>query len=658
MQENDGGRDEIIAQKTIEIELLKKQKAETETKLLQAEETFANLEKLQERKTAYEKLCAQLKAAQDSYQAYSEKSARLQRAEQAKIVQELAQKAREMRKSEQGAQAAFEAAQKQAQTASEQIEKIDAYVLEKNFDERIEKLTENVGMLTAAQAQIAACENAKEKLNDCTRAYAQLKEQAKSRGVVEEDFDAQLKQITERLEALGQDQSFAEFLKQNFKEMMVAETRQEIQDDLTALSKKYPQTQEDVRILKEKYAVKTDGQAFDIAAAKKQFDGVESERKELKRAQESLEKRKKAYQEFKEQEARIIEDGKRYREMYNEAQEKIAFVKDMGSLDECKKERETLRAEKEKTLALKQATTEKLNVALSESKAQAMVKDNYAKQATEQEEVLKAELAARQFDSVEQAETLLKEIGDLERAKTACEQFFETYNLLKTQTQQAYEQEFENVDDTILQTAREQKLTLNELKIALNSEIAVGEDNLKTLKETQQRYLSYQKELEEKEKQKRLWEQLKSLVRGNQFMEFIASEYLQEICVTASRTLNSLTNGRYFLRYSDKEFKVGDNLNGGAFRAVKTLSGGETFLVSLSLALALSNSIFARSMRPIEFFFLDEGFGTLDAKLVDTVMDVLGKLSKNFAVGLISHVEELKECIDKKILLTKMLCMF
>jgi exonuclease SbcC len=121
MQENDGGRDEIIAQKTMEIELLKKQKAETESKLLQAEETFANLEKLQERKTAYEKLCAQLKAAQDSYQAYSEKSVRLQRAEQAKILQELAQKAREMRKSEQGAQAAFEAAQKQAENALVQI---------------------------------------------------------------------------------------------------------------------------------------------------------------------------------------------------------------------------------------------------------------------------------------------------------------------------------------------------------------------------------------------------------------------------------------------------------------------------------------------------------------------------------------------------------
>ena len=134
-------------------------------------------------------------------------------------------------------------------------------------------------------------------------------------------------------------------------------------------------------------------------------------------------------------------------------------------------------------------------------------------------------------------------------------------------------------------------------------------------------------------------------------MEFIASEYLQEICFSASKTLLSLTGGKYFLQY-DKEFKVGDNLNGGNLRAVKTLSGGETFLVSLSLALSLSAAICLKSLRPIEFFFLDEGFGTLDEKLVDTVMDVLGKLSKSFAVGLISHVEELKHRIDNKILVT------
>lgn len=147
-------------------------------------------------------------------------------------------------------------------------------------------------------------------------------------------------------------------------------------------------------------------------------------------------------------------------------------------------------------------------------------------------------------------------------------------------------------------------------------------------------------------------DELRLLVRGNRFLEYIASEYLQEICASASKTLLSLTGGRYFLRYDEKEFKVGDNLDGGNMRGVKTLSGGETFLVSLSLALSLSAAICMKSLRPIEFFFLDEGFGTLDEKLVDTVMDVLGKLSRTFSVGLISHVEELKHRIEQKILVT------
>ena len=136
-------------------------------------------------------------------------------------------------------------------------------------------------------------------------------------------------------------------------------------------------------------------------------------------------------------------------------------------------------------------------------------------------------------------------------------------------------------------------------------------------------------------------------------MEFIAEEHLQNVTHNASARLLSLTMGKYFLRYNGGFF-VGDNLNGGTLRGVHTLSGGEVFLVSLSLALALSEEICARSSRPMEFFFLDEGFGTLDSTLVDTVMDSLEKLrNEHFAIGIISHVEELKHRIEKKISVEK-----
>lgn len=144
-------------------------------------------------------------------------------------------------------------------------------------------------------------------------------------------------------------------------------------------------------------------------------------------------------------------------------------------------------------------------------------------------------------------------------------------------------------------------------------------------------------------------EKLRGLLYGNKFMEFVAGEYLAEIADAASDTLLKLTGGRYFVRY-EQGFFVGDNFNAGQQRSVNTLSGGETFLVSLSLALALSAAIYAKSLRPIEFFFLDEGFGTLDEKLIDTVMDSLEKLkNRHFSIGLISHVEELKHRIGHKI---------
>lgn len=147
-------------------------------------------------------------------------------------------------------------------------------------------------------------------------------------------------------------------------------------------------------------------------------------------------------------------------------------------------------------------------------------------------------------------------------------------------------------------------------------------------------------------------EKLRALLYGNRFMEFIAGEYLSEISDAATQTLLKLTNGRYFIRYN-QGFFVGDNFNGGELRGVNTLSGGETFLISLSLALSLSAAIYAKSLKPIEFFFLDEGFGTLDEKLIDTVMDSLEKLKNtHFMIGLISHVEELKHRVENKIVVT------
>ena len=145
---------------------------------------------------------------------------------------------------------------------------------------------------------------------------------------------------------------------------------------------------------------------------------------------------------------------------------------------------------------------------------------------------------------------------------------------------------------------------------------------------------------------------LYNLVKAKQLMEFVAEEYLAEITAASSKTMLTLSGGKYNLIY-DKDFYVLDNLNGGMRRSVSSLSGGETFLVSLSLALSLSGEIYSKSNRPMEFFFLDEGFGTLDDNLIETVLDSLEKLkNSHFSIGLISHVAEMKNRIQRKILVS------
>lgn len=205
-----------------------------------------------------------------------------------------------------------------------------------------------------------------------------------------------------------------------------------------------------------------------------------------------------------------------------------------------------------------------------------------------------------------------------------------------------------------LRAVSEEKNRLAEEIEDLARVIAVLQRQCDELKAKLQEKKDLQKELDACARERDLVYQLKEATKGNKFLEYIANEYLCDVSSLASSTLLRLTDGRYFLAYKDNNFNVGDNFDCGNLRGVNTLSGGETFLVSLSLALALSQTICSRSRKSIEFFFLDEGFGTLDSTLVDTVMSALEKLkSSDFTIGVISHVEELKHRIDSRILVFK-----
>jgi exonuclease SbcC len=181
---------------------------------------------------------------------------------------------------------------------------------------------------------------------------------------------------------------------------------------------------------------------------------------------------------------------------------------------------------------------------------------------------------------------------------------------------------------------------------------AVAEKGYKELVDRHERWLQLAKDDAALSNRKTYLADLASLLRGNALVDFLAERQLQQVAFDASTFLGKLTAYRYAIEVgSDGSFIIRDDVNGGYRRAVHTLSGGETFLTSLALALALSSQIQLQGKYPLEFFFLDEGFGSLDQELLDVAMTALERLHLNrLHVGIISHVPELRNRILRRLL--------
>ena len=138
-----------------------------------------------------------------------------------------------------------------------------------------------------------------------------------------------------------------------------------------------------------------------------------------------------------------------------------------------------------------------------------------------------------------------------------------------------------------------------------------------------------------------------SAKRGR-FESWIVEEALRRLVEGATQTLNELSTGQYSMTLSDTgEFLVIDHHNADETRSAKTLSGGETFLASLSLALSLSDQLSelaTKGAARLDAIFLDEGFGTLDADTLETVAATVENLAATGRmVGIVTHVRELAE---------------
>lgn len=148
------------------------------------------------------------------------------------------------------------------------------------------------------------------------------------------------------------------------------------------------------------------------------------------------------------------------------------------------------------------------------------------------------------------------------------------------------------------------------------------------------------------------WKTLGSSLGVSAFQQYLLQEVESRLLSGAGQLLLEISDGRYRLALEGGEYVVQDLWNAGEMRAVRTLSGGETFLASLSLAIALSDYLAGNQI--LGALFLDEGFGTLDPQALEAVAGALENLrTGGRMVGVITHIESLSERLPHHLLVSK-----
>lgn len=251
-------------------------------------------------------------------------------------------------------------------------------------------------------------------------------------------------------------------------------------------------------------------------------------------------------------------------------------------------------------------------------------------------------------------QTLLLNVAEIDKFKQKVEDFHKEFDVLEANTLALREKTKDYIytkDDynDLIKTLNDNEEKLTNLKVFIN----VNKITLDIQKQNLQSVLLLQKDLDEVNNEFNAVEQLEGLLSGGALIDFVSEEYMGLITDFANNYVYKISKGKYLLNY-DGDFNVIDNFNGGIKRSVKTLSGGERFIVSLSLALGISQSIAVNNNKNFNFFFIDEGFGNLSENYIEKVLQSFDALIKlNFTVGFITHVEKMEYYLNNRIIVTK-----
>jgi exonuclease SbcC len=387
---------------------------------------------------------------------------------------------------------------------------------------------------------------------------------------------------------------------------------------------------------------------------------ISGQQKALEKEREHLEKYKKALEEFTLDEAKKEEQIKTseanlkilkwsdYKE--NETAEIVDIYKKLAqsNLETEQNYQKLVKDEKEISpkVAGQKTIISQLETRISELE----------KEISENENILTKSLVENNFIDVKAVQNILLQEINVQQVRNTIQQFRIQFETLKNGIAdlETKLRDF-SFDEKQFAEAENQFTTAeNNLKLANNSVVKISSEIDRLEKEFKKKE-NLLLDLAKVQKRRENLAIMQNLFNGAGFVRYISSIYLRQLCDHANVRFHRMTRNQLSLQLNENnDFEIIDYLNEGRSRSVKTLSGGQAFQVSLSLALALAESVQTNAQSEKNFFFIDEGFGTQDVESVNIVFETLMNLQKeNRIVGIISHVEELKEKIPVSLHITK-----
>lgn len=378
----------------------------------------------------------------------------------------------------------------------------------------------------------------------------------------------------------------------------------------------------------------------------------ETKEKELKNAEQNLEKFNKLLQEIRDEfnlktaERKTIEEQLKTIGISNISMESEALTQHIITLEKHVSET----AEKHELLSKKIIAQNQKKSVLDEriQSTQVSLKE-YKDQLEKLEADLLANLDKSSFSHVDEIVELLKQEIDTKALREEIDHFRQAFFKSKADVAEMEKQTegktFDlNIYDILIQQIAVQEKTVQEKHDAHVRENAM----LQKLKEDFAQKEMLMQSMDTFRRRADNISIMKNLFKGSGFVNYISTVYLNNLCEMANVRFYKLTRQQLRLEIGDSnEFLVRDYLNDGKLRSAKTLSGGQMFQAALSLALALAESIQQQTKAKQNFFFLDEGFGSQDKISLQVVFESLKSLREEHRViGVISHVEELQQEID------------